>query len=81
MLEEFSAIVIDATGADAPPAIVNPNDPCLPSLVTVIVADPAEIAVTIPDADTDADAGFDDAQVMARPDNVLPCASRSVTVI
>jgi hypothetical protein len=81
MLEEFTATVIDATGAAVPPAIVNPSDPCLPSLVTVIVADPAEIAVTIPDADTVAAAGFDDAHVIARPDSVLPCASRSVTVI
>jgi len=72
MLDEFSATVIDATGAAEPPLIANPSVPCLPSLVTVIVADPAAIAVTTPDADTEAMAGFEEAQVIVRPESVLP---------
>src|SRR6266487_1311226 len=55
--------------------------PFLPSLVAVIVADPAPTAVTSPLADTVAIAGALLAQVTARPARGLPLASFGVAVI
>src|SRR5436309_4242234 len=55
--------------------------PFLPSLVAVIVADPAPTAVTSPLAETVAAAGALLAQVTARPARGLPLASFGVAVI
>src|SRR6266536_4163024 len=72
------ATVTDATGTTV---TVIADVPFLPSLVAVIVADPAPTAVTSPLADTVATAGALLAQVTARPARGLPLASFGVAVI
>ena len=54
--------------------------PLCPSLVAVIVADPAATPVTRPPVDTAATAGALDTQVITRPLNGLPVASFGVAV-
>lgn len=75
-----SATEIDATGPAAALTTVNEIVPCWFSLFTVIVADPAPMAVTVPMADTVATAAFDVLHANVRPVSVFPCASRRVTV-
>src|SRR6266487_3560759 len=72
------ATVTDATGTTV---TVIADVPFLPSLVAVIVADPAPTAVTSPLADTVAIAGALLAQVTARPARGLPLASFGGAVI
>src|SRR5207244_246016 len=59
---------------------VTPAVPLFPSLVAVIVADPAPVAVTNPVALTVATEPLLVAQVTARPTNGLPAASLGVAV-
>src|SRR2546422_11648232 len=54
--------------------------PLLPSLVAVIVAEPASFAVTRPLALTDATVVLSLDQVIVRPDSAVPLASRGVAV-
>lgn len=55
-------------------------EPLLPSLVAVIVALPAETAVTAPLEDTVAICGALETHATERPDTVAPDASRVVAV-
>src|SRR5207302_1079800 len=63
-----------------PPVTVTTAAPLWPSLVAVIVADPAAAPVTSPLADTVATAQALDVQATARPVSTLPAASLSVAV-
>src|SRR5207302_7486421 len=63
-----------------PPVTVTTAAPLWPSLVAVIVADPAAAPVTSPLADTVATAQALDVQATARPVSTLPAASFSVAV-
>src|SRR2546426_1172176 len=67
-------------GATATGATVTVAVPLFPSLVAVIVADPAATPVTTPVADTVAMAGFALVHVIARPVSTLPAASLGVAV-
>src|SRR2546422_8095146 len=69
-----------ATAATGTFATVTVAVPLFPSLVTVIVADPAATPVTSPVADTVAMAGFALVHVIARPVRTLPAASLGVAV-
>src|SRR5438132_4685965 len=70
-------ITTDATGTFA---TLVAADPLCPSLVAVIVTDPAATPVTSPAADTVAIAGFERVQVTARPVRMFPAASLAVAV-
>src|SRR2546422_1980513 len=69
-----------ATAATGTFATVTVAVPLFPSLVAVIVADPAATPVTTPVADTVAMAGFALVHVIARPVSTLPAASLGVAV-
>src|SRR5205809_789245 len=70
--------VTEATGAGAGAVTVMAEGPLLPSLVAVIVAEPAVTPVTSPLPPTVATALFLLAQVTARPANGLPFAALGV---
>src|SRR2546422_404295 len=70
-------ITTDATGTFA---TVTVAEPLFPSLVAVIVADPAATPVTRPPDDTVATAGLPLVHVTARPARMFPAASLSVAV-
>src|SRR5438093_1020980 len=70
-------ITTDATGTLA---TLIAADALFPSLVAVIVADPAATPVTSPLADTVAIAGLELVQVTARPASTFPAASFGVAV-
>src|SRR3989454_1051053 len=70
-------IATDATGTLATLVVA---DPLFPSLVAVIVADPAATPVTRPPDDTVATAGLPLVHVTARPARMFPAASLSVAV-
>src|SRR5207249_1860568 len=72
---------VTSTAATGMTATVIAAVPLFPSLVAVIVADPAPTAVTSPLAETVAAAGALLAQVTARPARGLPLASFGVAVI
>lgn len=81
-LDLFSTTAIDATGP--PPVVedtVKPIVPCLPSLLTVIVAEPLPTPVHVPLADTEAIVALDVLHVIVRPERTLPAASFNVTEI
>jgi hypothetical protein len=70
-------IATDATGTFA--TLIAADAP-IPSLVAVIVTDPAATPVTSPAADTVAMAGFELVQVTARPVSTVPAASLGVAL-
>jgi hypothetical protein len=69
-----------ATVATGTTVTVTVAVPCFPSLVAVIVAEPALTAVTTPLAETVATPGVPDVHVTVRPVSTLPFASLSVAV-
>jgi hypothetical protein len=75
MLPYSRATVTVATGAGGKAVTVRLADPTLPSLVALMVAEPALSAVTVPLVFTVATASLLEAQLMARPVRVLPLAS------
>jgi hypothetical protein len=77
-LADPGATVTVATGAGGAAVTVMAEVPLLPSLVAVIVADPAVTPVTRPEEETVATEALDVVHVIARPVSTLPLASRSV---
>ena len=81
MLAEGGAMLTDATGAGGGgggAVTVIAAVPLFPSLVAVMVAEPAATPVTKPLEETVATEPLDVVHVMARPVSTLPLASRSV---
>ena len=74
--EPNETVTVDTDGADT----VKPIVPLLPSLVAVIVAEPAATAFTDPLEDTVATLGLDEFHVIVRPVSTAPDASLSVAV-
>jgi hypothetical protein len=77
IVEDAIDTVTDPTAAET---TVTAADPLWPSLVAVMLADPAATAVTNPALFTVATSELSDSQDIARPDRVTPFASLAVAV-
>src|SRR2546430_8951207 len=78
LFSHAGVLVVQPGGGDA--GTVTTELPLWPSLVAVIVAEPATFAVTRPLVLTHATVVFSLNQVIVRPDSALPFASRGVAL-